>query len=258
MAMDAFDLAERFQTLVFVMSDLDLGMNTWMSRAVRVSRQAARSRQGARRRRRSARIGDEWGRYKDVDGDGIPYRTIPGDGMPAYLHARLRPQRARAVQRAARRLRQQHGPAGAQVRDRAAACAAAGRRRARRAADRHHRLRHQPLGGRGEPRPAARRSRASRPRYLRLRAYPFTDEVADFIDALRSRLRRRAEPRRADADAAAARARPGAERRSCAACGTTTACRSTRARSPTTSSRRKASSSVASSTVATELVGQPM
>ena len=31
MAMDAFDLAERFQTLVFVMSDLDLGMNTWMS-----------------------------------------------------------------------------------------------------------------------------------------------------------------------------------------------------------------------------------
>ena len=32
MAMDAFDLTERFQTLVFVMSDLDLGMNTWMSR----------------------------------------------------------------------------------------------------------------------------------------------------------------------------------------------------------------------------------
>jgi len=31
MAMDAFDLAERFQTLVFVMSDLDLGMNTWMA-----------------------------------------------------------------------------------------------------------------------------------------------------------------------------------------------------------------------------------
>ena len=39
-----------------------------------------------------ARLG-EWGRYKDVDGDGIPYRTIPGDGMPAVLHARLRPQR---------------------------------------------------------------------------------------------------------------------------------------------------------------------
>ena len=40
MAMDAFDLAERFQTLVFVMSDLDLGMNIWMAHAVRVSRRS--------------------------------------------------------------------------------------------------------------------------------------------------------------------------------------------------------------------------
>ena len=75
MAMDAFDLAERFQTLVFVMSDLDLGMNTWMSKTFAVSRAAARSRQGAGRGD-APRIG-EWGRYKDVDGDGIPYRTIP-------------------------------------------------------------------------------------------------------------------------------------------------------------------------------------
>ena len=50
MAMEAFDLAERFQTPVFVMSDLDLGMNIWMSDAVHVSREAARPRQGARRR----------------------------------------------------------------------------------------------------------------------------------------------------------------------------------------------------------------
>ena len=49
MSMEAFDLAERLQTIVYVMSDLDLGMNTWMSRAVHVPRQAARSRQGARR-----------------------------------------------------------------------------------------------------------------------------------------------------------------------------------------------------------------
>ena len=47
----------------------------------------------------------------------------PGDGMPAVLHARLRPQREGAVQRAARRLRRQHGPARAEVRDGAdAAC----------------------------------------------------------------------------------------------------------------------------------------
>ena len=83
MAIDAFDLAERFQTLVFVMSDLDLGMNTWMSPVFpypdkpidrgKLLDEAALRRLG------------EWGRYRDVDGDGIPYRTIPGDGMPSYF-----------------------------------------------------------------------------------------------------------------------------------------------------------------------------
>jgi 2-oxoglutarate/2-oxoacid ferredoxin oxidoreductase subunit alpha len=83
MAMEAFDLAERFQTLVFVMSDLDLGMNTWMSDPFpypdkpidrgKLLDQAALARLG------------QWGRYKDVDGDGIPYRTVPGDLMPAYF-----------------------------------------------------------------------------------------------------------------------------------------------------------------------------
>jgi 2-oxoglutarate/2-oxoacid ferredoxin oxidoreductase subunit alpha len=65
------------------MSDLDLAMNTWMSAAVRVSGAAARSGEGARRG--DARADREWGRYKDVDGDGIPYRTIPGTSMPAYF-----------------------------------------------------------------------------------------------------------------------------------------------------------------------------
>jgi 2-oxoglutarate ferredoxin oxidoreductase subunit alpha len=83
MAMDAFDLAERFQTPVFVMMDLDLGMNNWMSggfvypdkpidRGKRLTADTL------------ARLGT-WGRYADVDGDGIPYRTVPGDGMPAYF-----------------------------------------------------------------------------------------------------------------------------------------------------------------------------
>ena len=58
MAMDAFDLAERFQTLVFVMSDLDLGMNNWMSDDVRVSGPADRSRQGARRAEMLQKLGD--------------------------------------------------------------------------------------------------------------------------------------------------------------------------------------------------------
>jgi 2-oxoglutarate ferredoxin oxidoreductase subunit alpha len=83
MAMDAFDLAERLQTPVFVMSDLDLGMNTWMAKPFEYP-----AKPFDRGKRLDAetltRIG-QWGRYKDVDGDGIPYRTVPGDGMPAFF-----------------------------------------------------------------------------------------------------------------------------------------------------------------------------
>jgi 2-oxoglutarate ferredoxin oxidoreductase subunit alpha len=84
MTMEAFDLAERLQTLVFVMSDLDLGMNTWMARPFEYP-----SKRFDRGKLLDAatlkRLGSEWGRYKDVDGDGIAYRTIPGDSMPAYF-----------------------------------------------------------------------------------------------------------------------------------------------------------------------------
>jgi 2-oxoglutarate ferredoxin oxidoreductase subunit alpha len=83
MAMDAFDLAERLQTVVFVMSDLDLGMNTWMSKTFQYP-EGPLDRGKVLDQHTLARIG-EWGRYKDVDGDGIPYRTIPGVNMPAYF-----------------------------------------------------------------------------------------------------------------------------------------------------------------------------
>jgi 2-oxoglutarate/2-oxoacid ferredoxin oxidoreductase subunit alpha len=83
MSMDAFDLAERFQSLIFVMSDLDLGMNTWMSETFQYP-EVPIDRGKLLDRAALERLG-EWGRYKDVDGDGIPYRTIPGDGMPAYF-----------------------------------------------------------------------------------------------------------------------------------------------------------------------------
>ncbi len=84
MAMEAFDLAEQFQTIVFVMSDLDLGMNTWMSDAFAYPTKPLQ--RGKKLDADTlARLGTEWGRYRDVDGDGIPYRTIPGDGMPAYF-----------------------------------------------------------------------------------------------------------------------------------------------------------------------------
>ena len=83
MAMAAFDLAERFQTLVFVMSDLDLGMNTWMSHTFTYPERPL-DRGKLLDDATVERIG-EWGRYRDVDGDGIPYRTIPGTDGPAYF-----------------------------------------------------------------------------------------------------------------------------------------------------------------------------
>ena len=83
MSMDAFDLAERFQCLVFVMSDLDLAMNTWMSRTFEYPERPL-DRGKVLDAATLARIGT-WGRYKDVDGDGIPYRTVPGTDMPAYF-----------------------------------------------------------------------------------------------------------------------------------------------------------------------------
>jgi 2-oxoglutarate ferredoxin oxidoreductase subunit alpha len=83
MAMDAFDLAERLQTPVFVMSDLDLGMNTWMSDPFQYPEKPL-DRGKVLDADTLQRIGD-WGRYKDVDGDGIPYRSLPGTGMPSYF-----------------------------------------------------------------------------------------------------------------------------------------------------------------------------
>ena len=83
MAMDAFDLAEQFQTPVFVMMDLDLGMNNWMSDAFQYPTRTIN--RGKLLTAEKLKELGEWGRYKDVDGDGIPYRSVPGDGMPAYF-----------------------------------------------------------------------------------------------------------------------------------------------------------------------------
>jgi 2-oxoglutarate ferredoxin oxidoreductase subunit alpha len=81
LAIEAFDLAERFQTPVFLMTDLDLGMNNWMAdpfpypekpidrgKVIRTEEEL----------KEHIRKFQEFARYKDVDGDGIPYRTLPG------------------------------------------------------------------------------------------------------------------------------------------------------------------------------------
>ena len=80
MAQDAFDLAEHFQTPVFVMSDLDLGMNNWMSDPFPYPEKPIR-RGKVLSKEDLERLG-AFARYKDVDGDGIGYRTLPGTDHP--------------------------------------------------------------------------------------------------------------------------------------------------------------------------------
>jgi len=78
--MVAFDLAERLQTPVFVMSDLDLGMNVWMSEPFAYPEKPW-DRGKVLSDEEVARLG-KFERYRDSDGDGIPYRTIPGQKHP--------------------------------------------------------------------------------------------------------------------------------------------------------------------------------
>src|SRR6202000_750942 len=80
MAQSAFDLAEQLQTPVFVMSDLDLGMNNWMSEPFSYPEKPL-DRGKVLSAEELTKLG-EWGRYKDVDGDGSPYRTLPGTDHP--------------------------------------------------------------------------------------------------------------------------------------------------------------------------------
>jgi len=83
MAQEAFDIAEQFQTPVFVMMDLDLGMNNWMADGFKYPDKPIN--RGKLLTAAKLKELGEWGRYKDVDGDGIAYRTIPGDGLPVYF-----------------------------------------------------------------------------------------------------------------------------------------------------------------------------
>jgi len=76
LSLEAFDLAERFQTPVFVMTDLDLGMNNWMADPFHYPEKPL-----DRGKQLSAEDLDRLGgfaRYRDVDGDGVGWRTLPG------------------------------------------------------------------------------------------------------------------------------------------------------------------------------------
>lgn len=81
----AFDIAERLQTPVIILTDLDLGMNNWMTKAFEYPDQPMdRGKvlwEDDLEKMLQERNGD-WGRYLDIDGDGIPYRTVPGNRHP--------------------------------------------------------------------------------------------------------------------------------------------------------------------------------
>jgi 2-oxoglutarate ferredoxin oxidoreductase subunit alpha len=216
MAMDAFDLAEHFQTPVFVMMDLDLGMNNWMSDAFQYP--TGPINRGKLLTAQKLRELGEWGRYKDVDGDGIAYRTVPGDGLPAYF-ARGSGHNAKGqyserpddyvdnMERLARKFEtaRRHVPAPVVDSNPKAKVGLIAYGTSEFATQ--------------ESRDQLREETKVETSYFRLRAYPFTEDLARFVGSS---------------------SRPNAWP-SCAACCTTTACRSTRAASPTMCWRRRAS-----------------
>jgi 2-oxoglutarate ferredoxin oxidoreductase subunit alpha len=73
----AFDLADRLQTTIFVMLDLDIGMNEWLTEPFAWD-DTRRLDRGKVMTYEDLEAGTDFGRYLDVDGDGIPYRTYPG------------------------------------------------------------------------------------------------------------------------------------------------------------------------------------
>ena len=179
MAMEAFDLAERFQCLVFVMSELDLAMNTWMSPTFTYPERPI-DRGKVLDAQMLARIG-EWGRYKDVDGDGIPYRTIPGSNMPAYFtrgsghnekgqYSERPDDYVNNMDRLLRKFEtaRQHVPRPEIVHEAGAEIGIIGYGTSHWAIE--------------ESRPQLEREFGVRTGYLRLRAYPFTAELDEFID----------------------------------------------------------------------------
>jgi len=78
----AFDIAEQLQWPVYVLSDMDMGMNQWMSKPFQYPDGPMQRGKVLWEKDLEALKGD-WGRYLDKDGDGVPYRTVPGNRHPA-------------------------------------------------------------------------------------------------------------------------------------------------------------------------------
>jgi 2-oxoglutarate ferredoxin oxidoreductase subunit alpha len=180
MAMDAFDLAEQLQQPVFVMSDLDLGMNTWMAQPFEYP--TVPFKRGKRLDAETLKtLGGQFGRYRDVDGDGIPYRSVPGDGMPPYFtrgsghnEQALYSERADDYQKNLDRLSRKFETAKKMMPKPEIDMAAEGGIGIIAYGTTHWAV--------VESRDQLKAERGLQTSYLRLRAYPFGEELNDFID----------------------------------------------------------------------------
>ena len=132
----SFDLAERLQTPVFVLEDLDIGMNDWLCEPFTWDDSEVYDR-GKVMTAEELEAGKTFGRYLDVDGDAIPYRTLPGTHPTkgAFFTRGTSPRPFRQIQRGRRGLSGQYAAPAAQVRNRQVAGAGTGgrARQARRA-----------------------------------------------------------------------------------------------------------------------------
>jgi 2-oxoglutarate ferredoxin oxidoreductase subunit alpha len=81
----AFDIAERMQQPVFILSDLDFGMNQWMTEPFEYP-EGKMDRGKVLWEEDMTKFNGNWGRYRDLDGDGIPWRTLPGNTDPSSAY----------------------------------------------------------------------------------------------------------------------------------------------------------------------------
>jgi 2-oxoglutarate ferredoxin oxidoreductase subunit alpha len=179
MAIEAFDLAEQLQQPVFVMSDLDLGMNTWMAQPFDYP--TTPFKRGKRLDAETLKKLGQFGRYRDVDGDGIAYRTVPGDGLPSYFargsghnEQALYSERADDYVRNLDRLSRKFQTAKKMMPRPEVDLEAEGGIGIIAYGTTHWAI--------VESRDQLRAENGINTSYLRLRAYPFSDELNDFID----------------------------------------------------------------------------
>jgi 2-oxoglutarate ferredoxin oxidoreductase subunit alpha len=179
MAIEAFDLAEQLQQPVFVMSDLDLGMNTWMAQPFEYPTKPFN--RGKRLDAETLKKLGQFARYRDVDGDGIPYRTVPGDGLPPYFtrgsghnEQALYSERADDYAKNLERLSRKFQTAKKLMPKPEVEMAAEGGIGIIAYGTSHWAV--------VESRDQLKAERGVTTSYLRLRAYPFSEELNDFID----------------------------------------------------------------------------